>query len=200
MTFQDGWPDASEFPYPALIRIRYAHELDLEVLRIVQHAVIRTLPDKLATELAKTITSAAARVARAGANNPVPIGKSASRANFTAFLSILSDDDLCPTWPWPGPPPWWMLGSISAQWRVADPSPVPWRVANPDPVPWRAANPQPNPWHAANPEPNPWHGISLVAGVHVLTSARQGLGALVDRAAAEHVDTALSTALDQLAG
>jgi hypothetical protein len=50
---QDGRPDANEFPYPALIRIRYAHQLDLAVLNIVQQAAIRTLATELATRLGR---------------------------------------------------------------------------------------------------------------------------------------------------
>jgi hypothetical protein len=169
---QDGWPDASEFPYIALIRIRYAHELDLEVLHIVQRAVARTLAPDVATPVAKTITAAAARVAKAGMERPVPIEEAASAATFATFRSVLDDEDLCPKpfpWPWPGPH------------HRFDPSPQPWRFV-------------------LGPQPDPWQEISMVDAVRVLISAHAALGAIVDRETAENVGATLNATLDQLAG
>jgi hypothetical protein len=113
----DGWPDRSEFPYRALIRIRYAHEVDLEILRIVQHAVVRTLAHEMATEIVRATTAAAARVARTGATKPTPIEQAADR--LVSLRAVLHDEDLCPIWttrpwPWPDPtpPPWQDLSSV----------------------------------------------------------------------------------------
>lgn len=113
----DDWPDRSEFPYRALIRIRYVHEVDVEILRVVQHAVVGTLARDAAAEIVRVTTAAAARVARAGAAKPIPIEQAADR--LLALRAILSAEDLCPIWttvpwPWPGPwpTPWQDLSSV----------------------------------------------------------------------------------------
>ncbi|HXM58477.1 MAG TPA: hypothetical protein VOB72_23960 [Candidatus Dormibacteraeota bacterium] len=111
------WPDRSEFPYRALIRIRYVHEVDLEILRVVQHAVARTLARDVAAGIVRVTTAAAARVARAGAARPIPVEQATDR--LASLRAVLSDEDLCPVWtttpwPWPGPwpTPWQDLSSV----------------------------------------------------------------------------------------
>ena len=100
----DDWPDRSELPYRALIRIRYVHEVDLEILRVVQHAVVRTLARDAAAAIVSVTTAAAARLARAGAARPIPIDEAPDR--LVTLRTVLSDEDLCPirlTVPWPFP-------------------------------------------------------------------------------------------------
>ncbi len=166
----DNWPDPGDFPYPAMIRIRYVHELDLELLRVLQHAVIESLDPELAASVAKTITSAAARVAKNAAERPTLISGSASAPHAVAMLL----DDCATPWrrrPWPEPPPWWRY----------ELGPQPWRDSRSD------------------PDSRPWRETSLVVGVRVLTAAREALGAVADRAAAKQVEAAVDSALDQLA-
>jgi hypothetical protein len=113
-----GWPDASDFPYRVLIRIRYSHEIDLLALERIQVAVCHVAPPELAREVAAGLTRAAARIASkaAGALEPIRSEQTAERfekLRESMVSGVLNDwdDDRCGTWPgrwkrwpWPRPP------------------------------------------------------------------------------------------------
>jgi hypothetical protein len=71
----DGWPDASDFPYRVLIRIRYSHEIDLLALEIVQRALLLGGRTEITGEVADSLTRLSARRALAAVGRPEPIGE-----------------------------------------------------------------------------------------------------------------------------
>ncbi len=82
----DDWPDRGDLPYSAPTRIRYLHELDLELLRVARHAVIEALDSGMAGSLVTTITLAVARVAQAAKQHPTLIEDPTSVPRATAML------------------------------------------------------------------------------------------------------------------
>lgn len=90
----DGWPDASEYPYRALIRIRYAHELDVLLIRQLQRAV-RTVAPAKQTERFHAVTT---RLAFDQLNaDRVDVGLDTIGAAFRAFDP---DGPICPDTPY----------------------------------------------------------------------------------------------------
>jgi hypothetical protein len=121
MAAVEDWPDASEFPYIALIRIRYEYQVDSVVAGIVQRSVARLLPAEHAVTFAKAVTAGVTRVVRQAAGNRRPLVRSVSE-----LARALDDyDELCPRprWPWPH------FTGLQIDQAVLDPQPQPWRQA-----------------------------------------------------------------------
>ena len=168
----DGWPDAREFPYVALIRIRYAHQLDAAVVSAVQRRVAGVLPTRSVPGFVAEVRAAGARAARHDAGARTEVDRERLAAALTAFADF---DEICPTWPRPWPWPW----------------PGPW-PHGPQPDPWQDG-PRPEPWRerfAALLD-----GGLAEAGIIVVG----GAVALVEQAAGEALRAELSGVLDRTA-
>jgi hypothetical protein len=120
MTTAEDWPDASEFPYIALIRIRFEYQADSVIAGVLQRSIARLLPAEQAINFAKAINSGVSRVVLGAAGSRQPLERSLSE-----LARVLDDfDELCPRprHPWPH----YSLGVGSDRF---DPQPQPWRQA-----------------------------------------------------------------------
>ncbi|MDQ1294823.1 MAG: hypothetical protein QG608_2708, partial [Actinomycetota bacterium] len=132
-----GWPDKDDFPYRALIRIRYSHEIDLVALDRMRAAVCHVAPPEIAREVTAGLTRVAARIASKAVDSLEPIRSEQSAERFdklreslvSGFLNAYDDDDWCgtgPHWwkhfrrPLPWPPPW------ESSWQ--GPGKEPWKI------------------------------------------------------------------------
>ncbi|MDQ1294824.1 MAG: hypothetical protein QG608_2709 [Actinomycetota bacterium] len=111
----DGWPDASDFPYRALIRIRYSHEIDLVALEIVQRSLLLGGRTEITGEVAASLTRLSARRALGAVGRPEPIREKRDLERLEALRRWAREMVLKPS-----PDPW-------------RPDPQHWK---PDPTPW----------------------------------------------------------------
>jgi hypothetical protein len=122
----EDWPDASEFPYIALIRIRFEYQVDSVVAGVLQRSVARLLGTEQAVTFAKAINTGVSRAVRHSAGDRQPLVRSVSE-----LARALDDfDELCPRprHPWPH-----FLPANGTNLGI-DPT-----VFNPQPEPWRQA-------------------------------------------------------------
>ncbi|CAN5619298.1 hypothetical protein BH10ACT8_BH10ACT8_14320 [soil metagenome] len=118
------FPTKSEFPYRALIRIRYQHELDLVLISQLQHAVAAVAQPALAAEF-EAATSVVALSRLQVEREPVE-----HNALGAAFVAFDIDGPLCPDTP---------QDRIRAliQWLIDHGIPIPVPDPDPDPVYYR---------------------------------------------------------------
>jgi hypothetical protein len=117
----EDWPEASEFPYIALIRIRYEYQIDSVVAGVLQRSVARLLPAEHALSFAKAINTGVSRVVATSAGGPQP-----AERNLTDLARVLDDfDELCPRPRRPRP----HFTGIDVAVSATDPQPQPWRQA-----------------------------------------------------------------------
>lgn len=122
----EDWPDASEFPYIALIRIRFEYQVDSVVAGILQRSIARLLPTEQAVTFAKAINVGVARTVRSAVQEQRPIA-----ANVTELARSLDDyAELCPR-PFPIPWPHYTVPGEGVDLRLGASA----RIGQPEP--WR---------------------------------------------------------------
>jgi hypothetical protein len=125
MSDSADWPGKTDFPYVALIRIRYVHELEVLLIRQLQHAIRATATPAVSAQFeAATTRIALGRLAGPDADRT----EISDAQRGAAFVAFDPDGPICPDTPQE------MRAAIVA-WLIAHGVHVP-PIPDPDPNPW----------------------------------------------------------------